>query len=691
MVIPDVPTLLHALRDHAAGPRADAPAVVRWHPDADDEVWTTSELVARVQAVAAQLRTVAQPGDRVLLLAPQGPWAVAGLLGAMWAGVLAVPMQRPGVRRAPAAWARLATVSKDAGVVAVAVVADDLQPLQDAADGGLGDLPWLAFDAGEPADVACAEVTPDDLAYLQYTSGSTSDPKGVMVSHGNLMTNLATFDVDFGHGTDTVVVSWLPTYHDLGCVYGVLLPLVSGFPSVLFDPLEFVQHPITWLQALSDWKGTHTAAPDFAFARVGAKVRPDDLAGLSLDQVTVILNGAEPIRRSSESAFLTAVRGSGIDDRTIRHAYGMSEATAVIAKEPLGAAAAFLEVDAEALRADRVVPVAGGAPIASCGVPVDPTTVLAVDPETCVPCPPDTVGELWVGGPTRGQGYWNRPESTRAGFFAEAEGHGRGWLRTGDLGFVCDGCVYVTGRLKDLVIVRGANHYPQDLEAAVAAAHRSIRPGGVVVAGVSDDDGEGAIVLCEVPSADEATDEVIEVVREAVAAEGVPVRRIALLGPRAIPKTTSGKLMRRQALADLTDGSTDVLRYWAPDATVAALDAADDADLVAVILSHAAHALGVPAEALDADLPFRDLGLDSVQAVDLLEALGARLGRSLPVTMVFDHPTARDLAAALGGTTPPTPEPPAVSEDDGADDLEGLDAASLAALIAGELGDVDET
>ncbi len=701
--------LLSALQAHADARPYDTALVFLHDGDEDAESWSWAQLLDEVRAVAARMQAEVAPGARVLLLYPQGLPFVAALLGCMAAGVLAVPLQPPGRHRARLALAKLDAIGADGGLAAVLTVdalASELRAVL-AESATLAGLPWVCTDdlPRAPEAWVLTPPAPDAVAYLQYTSGSTSTPKGVMVTHANLATNLHTFDVDFGHDAQSVMVSWLPTFHDLGLVYGVFLPLWKGFPTVLLDPLHFLQRPSRWPAAVHRFRGTHSAAPNFAFELVAERSTPEERAGWDLSCWKVALNGAEPIRHASEAAFVDALAGCGVRWTTIKHAYGMSESTAVISKEPVGSEPVFFDVDGAAFEQHTVRFVAPDAPgarrVAGCGAVTPPTVVRIVDPDTLAVCAPDRVGEIWVGGPTRARGYWQLPEESAAAFEAHTSDTGEGpFLRTGDLGFVADGQVVVTGRHKDLLIVRGENHYPQDLELAAERAHPAVRP-SCSAAFALDHHGVEAVGIAVEVYPERVTDPeaVLAALRDAVAEEGVQARVVVLLPARAIPKTSSGKIMRRRTREGVLDGSIPVLARWeAQDERVletqdlagrlAATAAADREDLLAAhVLVRAAALLGFDdPSALDDEAPLRELGFDSVQIVDLTEQLGQDLGRQLPATLLFDVPSARALARHLvaqpaAGATAAPAKP--------AEDLDALDEAELAALLQAELDDLD--
>lgn len=712
--LPD--NMVDLLRARAAD-HADAPAFTFLRDGDHDEVtWTFAELDRRARAIAVALSRRVEPGQRVLLLYPQGLDFLAALFGCMYAGVLAVPLQPPGKHRARAALPKLEAIVADGGV-AIGGTTSDLVDEMRAVVGlspSLRGLDWLATD-GVSLSLAdgwvAPPIRPSDLAYLQYTSGSTSAPKGVMVSHANLLYNLRTFDINFGHDASSVMVSWLPTFHDLGLVYGGFMPVYGGFRGVLLDPLHFLRRPMRWIEAIARFHGTHAPAPNFAFELAATRSTPEERAAVDLSRWRVALNGAEPIRYDTEARFVEAFAASGVTWRTMRHAYGMSEATAVIAKEPVDSLPVFLDVDGASLERHQVAIVDGGAPgarrIAGCGVCVDQTTVRIVDPDTLRTCPPDGVGEIWVGGPTVAQGYWNQPEATTEGFRAHTADTGEGpFLRTGDLGFVWHDNVFVTGRHKDLIIVRGENHYPQDLEWDVQNAHPAIRPSCVAAFALPDRATDAVGVVAEV-YADKVGDPeaVFAAVREVLVPHGLSAATVALIKPSTIDKTSSGKIMRRRARERLLLGEHELIARWDAPAEVvepvevdvsARLAAAPlfarEALLVAHIASRVAARLGVDVAVVDPEAPLRELGLDSVGAVELAERLSRDVGLELGATALWDHPTARALARhVLGAAAPVSPvatgsEGPRPDPDDAP--AEDATDAELAALLAEELKDL---
>lgn len=636
--------------------------------------WSWGELDRRSRAVAAWLQQHgAVRGDRVLVLCEEGLEYLAAVFGCMYAGVLAVPVHPPDPRRLARTLPRMQTVAADAGVRFVCASRSVAASLEGQA---LSEARWLHLESvpSDPGAWVDPGLGTDDLAYLQYTSGSTSLPKGVMISHRNLLHQLTDFDTGYGHEPSSVVVSWLPATHDLGLVYGRFMPLFVGCRCVFFSPAAFMQRPARWPLALSHFRGTHSPSPNFGFEVAARKTGPEIRQGLDLSCVRVVLNGAEPIRRSAEAAFLEAFVPCGLPPASVTHAMGMSETTAKIMTEPPERSPArFVTVDPAAYERGEVAVVADGTPggleIASNGTSVLDTEVRVVDPHTRATLGPDRVGELWVSGTTVAQGYFGNPEATEQTFRATtAEGEGP-FFRTGDLGFVHEGEIYLSGRLKDVVIIRGQNHHPQDLEHSVARAHPALRPNCAAAFGVSGAEGEQLVLVTEVdPSRIDGPERVFGALREAIGDHGVAPASLVLLPPRTLPKTSSGKIQRGLARAQFLAGELPALHRWDRSAdprspsrvvevTMAepqlsqALAAASGRRRQRILVDHvcrvAADLIGVDASDIEPDRPFGELGLDSVTAVELVERIGRELGREVSGTVLFDHPTIDELCAFL--------------------------------------------
>jgi len=529
---------------------------------------TLGGLDARARQVGAELQRRFAQRDRLLLIAPPGPEVIIGLLGAMFAGMLPVPVYPP----TDAASETLGRIAADAQVAAVLTSRAMLDQLSVSGVPIADRFPIVVIDeiVGDAVGWKDPHVVADDLAFLQYTSGSTGDPKGVMVTHGGLLTTIRDIDEAFHHRHDSVIVSWLPTFHDMGLIYGVFLPLVVGCTSYLMSPNAFLRQPIRWLQALSRFGGTHSAAPNFAYDLCVRKTTAEERAALDLSRWIVASSGAEPIREATLIDFADAFAPAGFRFERFTPSYGMAEATLKIATARAETPPTIIGVDTIALEKGRVVRAEGTEPsvrrVVGCGVSNIGAEIRIVDPETTEICQPDAVGEIWVNSPSAARGYWRRPEQTQQTFRAfTVDGRGP-FLRTSDLGFIFGGEVFITGRLKDLIVIRGRNHYPQDIEYAAESSSAAIRRGcGAAFLVRSDGDGR-LVLLLETQSRTSSAEEIRDVlrgVRAAVSREnGVALDDIVVFPAGTIPKTSSGKVRRTASRERFLEGSEGAIAEW---------------------------------------------------------------------------------------------------------------------------------
>lgn len=639
----------------------------------------------RALAVAVRLAAAGAGGGRALLLYPPGLDFLAGFFGCLYAGVTAVPAYPPPGRRPDT---RLEAIARDAEPAAVLTPARLLEARERLApDSPLARPPWLAGDAGagDPAPEPAAVPAPTDLAVLQYTSGSTASPRGVMVDHACLLHNLEDLDRGWAHGPDDALVSWLPAFHDMGLVYGLLMPLYKGFPCYLMAPAAFLARPLRWLEALSRYRGTHAAAPNFAYDLCVRRSTPETRAGLDLRPWRVALNGAEPVRAPTLERFAAAFGPHGFSPRAFCPGYGLAEATLKVAALPADREPTVLRVDGAALGGGRVMETTGpgGRPLVGCGQSRIDTRVLIVDPASRAPRPADRVGEIWVAGRTLAQGYWRRPQDSAATFQARtADGRGP-WLRTGDLGFVRDGELYITGRLKEVLVIQGRNHYPQDIEYAVQSSHPALALDAGAAFALETGDGEGLVVVNELRREalrDTPLDAVLAAMARRLAQEcGLQAQALALLRPGGVPKTSSGKIRRGACRDAYLAGELPVLacRQTAPEgcreapAGYARIGPAAVSAWLGDWLDRRLGARPDPRRSL------ADCGLDSALAVELAAALGDWLGRPLDATLLWNYPSIQALAGHLGGAAGPAqPDREALND---------LSADQLAELLAAEL------
>jgi long chain fatty acid CoA FadD26 len=526
---------------------------------------TWRRLDVRVRALAARLADQAGPGDRVALLCPQGTDYVTAFLAALAAGLVAVPLYPPGL---PGHADRLAGVLADARPSVVVTTSRCRDEVRDF----LGpDGPRIVVADQVPDDAArdWRPVPPDAeaTAYLQYTSGSTRAPAGVEISHGNVVANARQALTAYGADVRPVTcVGWLPLYHDMGLVLSVAAPVARGVLSVLMDPAAFLHEPVRWLRLLSAHPDAVSAAPNFAYDYCAATVSDDQKEGLRLDRVTALINGSEPVRPGTADRFHAAFAAQGLAPETHCPSYGLAEATVFVCAARPGEPISRFALDRDALAAGKALPARPDDPravlLAGCGTPAGQRVRIA-DPVTRALLSEGEVGEIWVQGPNVGRGYWNRGAQDVFGAeFADPAAGPGGWLRTGDLGTVLEGQLVVTGRLKDLIIVDGRNHYPQDVEATAQEADPAVRRDRLAAFAVPGNGVERVVIVAEhartARLAELDVPAVVRAVRGAVSARhGLRLADVVLVPPGTVPRTSSGKVSRALTRARYLEGAYD--------------------------------------------------------------------------------------------------------------------------------------
>ncbi|MFT0474785.1 non-ribosomal peptide synthetase [Pseudomonas antarctica] len=602
------------------------------------------DLDQRARTIAAALQANAALGERAVLLFPSGPDYVAAFFGCLYAGVIAVPAYPPESTRRHHQ-ERLLSIIADAEpslLLTIASLGDGLAQVENAP-------PVLSVDTLD-AQLADGWVEPelhaDDIAFLQYTSGSTALPKGVQVSHGNLVANEVLIRRGFGIdlNPDDVIVSWLPLYHDMGLIGGLLQPIFSGVPCVLMSPAYFLGRPLRWLEAISEYGGTISGGPDFAYRLCSERVSESALERLDLSQWRVAYSGSEPIRLDTLERFAEKFAACGFTSNHFFASYGLAEATLFVAGGTRGHGIPALRLDEQALAANRAEPGQGSA-IMSCGTHQPEHAVLIADPHTLSELPDNNVGELWATGPSIAHGYWRNPEATAKTFVHHA---GRTWLRTGDLGFIREGEVYITGRLKDLLIVRGHNLYPQDIEQTIEREVEVVRKGRVAAFAVNDQGLEGIGIAAEISRSVQKIlppEALIKTIRQAVAeAYQQAPSVVVLLNPGALPKTSSGKVQRSACALRHADGSLDSYAQF-PDLQAQTSDVALASELQSQVAAIWCEQLQVATVA--GDDHFFLLGGNSITATQVVARLREILGLELNLRMLFEAPTLASFAAKV--------------------------------------------
>lgn len=697
-------TMIDLLADQAAEQPEKTAYVFLDDRDGATEI-TFGELDRRARAIAARLQLELKAGDRALLVYPAGLEFIAAFFGCLYAGVVAVPATYPKPKRPMPRLNRIA-VDCDAHVaLSTGQTLTTLDPDLLSADAATS--LWIATDE---LDDALAELwerpeTHDgDLAFLQYTSGSTSDPKGVMVSHANLLNNLECIRKSFGIGdTEDDLVSstgvfWLPAYHDMGLIGGILTPLYMGGRSVLMSPTAFLQRPMRWLQSISDYHATISGAPNFAYEYCVRRTTADERASLDLSHWRLAFCGAEPIRAETLQHFADAfeVAGFGID--SFYPCYGLAETTLLAAGPDWRHEPTVFEVNRAALAEHRVLGACGEPAemvqrLVGCGAAMPEHRLLIVRPETSIECEADEVGEILIQGPSVTQGYWERPEDTERDFGARVEGYAGQFLRTGDLGFFRDGELYVTGRVKDVIIIRGRNHYPQDIEQSAEESHPAVLPGAAFA--LVDGDDERLVVVHQLDRQyrDANHHEIIQAIRRAIVEQHeLDPCAIVLIRQTSLPVTSSGKVQRNLCRDQYLAGELKVVHSWtnpaqrqAHESTSAGGDGGRiDVDLhreglawrktteigagasplrngVAAsvdldrtteqielwLLEWLVARLGLDATDVSRDRPFAEFGVDSLTAVELSSELEREFKVPLPPIVAWNYPTPAALARYL--------------------------------------------
>jgi acyl-CoA synthetase (AMP-forming)/AMP-acid ligase II len=563
-------TLVELLRYRASNQPERIAYIFLRDGETEEARLTYGELDQNARAIAAHLQSLDAQGERGLLLYPPGLEFISAFFGCLYAGVVAIPAYPP---RRNQNLLRLQAIIADSQARFTFTNAALFSSLENqlTKDPELAAMKWVVTDEIDhrlSEDWQEPTLEKNSLAFLQYTSGSTGTPKGVMVSHYNLLINSADLDRGWGHDQDSAMVTWLPTFHDMGLIYGVIQPLYKGFLCYMISPASFMERPLRWLQAISDKKATHSAAPNFAYDLCVRKIPPEKRASLDLSRWRMALNGAEPVRAEVLEKFAEAFQVSGFKATALCPGYGLAEATLKVTAVAYNSPPYFYRVQANALEKNQIIAATetdtNVQTLVGCGWTTIDTKIVIVDPETLKPCLPEIVGEIWVSGATIAQGYWGKPQETQETFQAYLADTGAGpFLRTGDLGFIKDGELFVTGRLKEVILIRGRNNYPQDIELTVQNSHPALRPSCGAAFTVEVKEEERLVVVQEVERTwlrKIDTDEVKRAIRKAVVQEyDLQVYAIALIRTGSLPKTSSGKIQRRSCRAKFLEGSLEIV------------------------------------------------------------------------------------------------------------------------------------
>ena len=528
---------------------------------------TYQELDLQAKAIAFQLQQLVTPGSRALLVYSYGAGSefIAAFFGCLYAGVVAVPCHPP-QNRLTSKEVQTRSISSQAEVV---LTESSLLGKLKTQLSGSSKLHWLNTDKIKtPGEWTAPKIDSDTLAFLQYTSGSTGEPKGVMITHGCLMQNQEMLRSAFGHTQDLVGVGWLPLFHDMGLIGNVIQPIYMGGCCVMMSPISFVQKPIRWLQAISKYQAVTSGAPNFAYDLLCDRVTDKQAARLNLSSWELAFCGAEPVQRTTMERFSRKFARCGFKSTAFYPCYGMAEATLMITGGDKAKSPTVKYLDKAELEQDRVVIAdkdrLGTTALVSAGYPWLDGKIAIADPNSLAECPPNKIGEIWFSSSSVGKGYWKLPEKTQETF--QASLNGERFLRTGDLGFVRDGELYITGRMNDVMVFWGLNHYPQHIERTVEQSHPGLKANcgaalAVEVAGKSR-----LVVVQEIDRTHRKSlvfDEVVEAIRWQIFQQHfIDVYGIVLLQPGRIPKTSSGKVRHSACKAMFLESSLDVWQQW---------------------------------------------------------------------------------------------------------------------------------
>jgi 8-amino-7-oxononanoate synthase/acyl carrier protein len=674
---------LAAVLQHWAAERGDNVAFYHTDGESDADIALTyGQLDAAARNVGGYLQKLGAQGKRVLLLYPPVLDFVVGFFGCLYAGATAVPAFPPRRNRKGQ---RIHGIAHDCQAQLALTTEQVRQQIE-------GDSNWVEWEAitiiatdslaTDYSDLwTRPRIESDDLALLQYTSGSTGSPKGVMLTHGNLVRNTELIMHAFQTRQDCFGVSWLPTYHDMGLVGGILMPVFAGRPLALMSPMSFLQKPVRWLKTISRYQGNISGAPNFAYQLCVDKITDAELEGVDLSTWRTAFNGAEPVRPSTLDQFARRFEKVGFDRRAFLPCYGMAETTLIVSGGPQPDPPVVETFDARALEANAVVPCPAGEDgareLVGCGQILPGERLLVVHPEERHILPADRIGEIWVQSPSVGKGYWEKEEATRETFEAyTADGQGP-FLRTGDLGFIYQDQVYVAGRLKDMIIVRGVNRYPQDIELSAEQAHASLQNGLVAAFATNGGDRERLVIAAEVQRKEGCDwNEVIQSIRREVTQQHeLPPDAVILVRHGTLPRTSSGKVQRHACKREYEEGSLRLVSAWKAweldlprsepmiaASTVshaqgnghaavadAGLDVSQpDHEIVDIVMDAVRAVAQERAKELDLNSNIiLDLGLDSLERMQIAHALEETFGGRFPEEVIQEIETVREIALAI--------------------------------------------
>jgi len=619
---------------------------------------TYAEVISKAKAIAAVLQESGKKGDHVLLLFPPGNEFMISFFASILAGMVAIPAYPPRKRKLDPRFLSILNDAKPNFILGTDTIVSEL--LQ--ADLGDADLGQIQIVRYESVDLQRDElwtnpgVTKGDIALLQYTSGSTGKPKGVMVSHWTMIHNLECIRQSFGFDDNLIMSSWLPSFHDMGLIGSLIEPAYAGGTVVYMPPVSFIKSPLNWLKIITNYKATCAGAPNFAYDFCAEKIREEVIESLDLSSLSILYNGSEPIRKKTLEKFQSTFASVGFALSQFFPVYGMAETVLLMSGGDYKAKPVHINVDIKSLENNKVVITDAGATsrnLTGCGFPLLGMSIAIVNHETQEVLPVGEIGEIWTSGGSVTQGYWNNPEETAAKYNARLASDQEGkWLRTGDLGFIHDGQLYISGRLKDLIIIRGANYFPNDIEHSVENCHPALRKNANAAFSVDIDDDEKLIVIQEIERShmrDFDENELFEHIRFAIYADhGIQADSILLTKFGTVKKTSSGKTQRFAMRDAWKNDELDILAAWHKKAEKeykTGQISYRPEFLREWLINWMAQQLDINPDSIDPEKPISAYGLDSIKAVGLERDVNKQFGIEWPIESFLKENTVNDLVA----------------------------------------------
>jgi amino acid adenylation domain-containing protein/thioester reductase-like protein len=642
--------------------------------DGKEVGWLTYEQLDRkARRFAAQLQRLAPEQARVLILLPPSIDYVVAFFGCLYANMVAVPAYPPDKSRFGRTVPRIQAIAADAQAKIVVTTLELLELVDSISEIAppLRELRWIAPTGMDESQWRSPTIGPRTLAFLQYTSGSTGIPKGVMLTHGHLLHNLRAIQVQMGHSEKSVMISWIPPFHDMGLIVGILQPIYVGFPSVLMAPVSFVRNPKLWLQAISKYRGTTTAAPNFAYDLCVRKVTESDKEQLDLSSWELAINAAEPVRLPSMERFSKAFEQCGFRPEMFYPAYGLAECTVMVSGGDKRNPPIYERLDAEHFKNNQAIIATTTdlkKQVVSIGVgtTIVDHSVRIVDPDSRQILEDGRIGEIWVHGPSVADGYWQREEESDQTFRAKvSDGSSETYLRTGDLGYMRQGEIFITGRIKDMIVINGQNYYPQDIEYCSEHCHPGCRPGCSAAFFLPGELEEQVFLVQEVdPKKVDSIDAILNAIRASVSGDlGIVLSGIGLIAPGSIPKTSSGKIQRQACKQGYLNNEFKWLGKWKstvsqfPPPVITSKDEQGPSSLGTLdverwLRTQLALRTGRTLELIDAQTPLLDMGLDSITCIEISAELSHLLQIDLPTTLLLDFTNIANIIQFLYGEQP---------------------------------------